>query len=107
MPNRRLPKFRLKLSLILGSVGAPAFTLALAFGQHLLVLLSLFVVIVAVFLGGRRLTCPKCGKGHVAIAVDVTCRILFPRDDDAMKARRLRAALLRRRAGQRDGSGEL
>ena len=62
MPNRRLPKFRRKLSLILLSVGAPAFILSLALGHHLFVLLSLLVVIVAVFLGGSRLTCPKCGK---------------------------------------------
>ncbi len=111
MPNRRLAKFRLKLSLILLSVGAPAFILTIVFGQHLLVLLSLFVVILAVFLGGRRLTCPKCGKGHVAIAVDVTCcchcgASYFP-DDDAMKARRPPSAPANRHpAAQSEGSGE-
>lgn len=72
MTNRTLSKFRLRLSLILLSVGAPAFILAVAFGQHLLVLLSLLAVIVAVFMGGRRFTCRKCGKRHAAIAVEVT-----------------------------------
>ena len=72
MPNRRIPKFRLKLSLILLSVGVSAFILTIALGQHLFVLLSLFVVILGVLLGGSRLVCPKCGKRHAAIGVEVT-----------------------------------
>jgi hypothetical protein len=71
MPNRQFSKVRLKLSLILLTVGAPAFIIALAFGQHVLVLLSLFPLIFGVALGTSRLVCPQCGKRNLAIATDV------------------------------------
>ncbi len=73
MTNRRLSKFRLKLSLILLCLGPGAFILSLAFRQNLLVLVSLGVAVLGVAIGKNRLTCPKCGKSHLAIGADVRC----------------------------------
>jgi len=73
MANRRLSKFRLKLSLILLCVGPGAFILTLALRQHVLVLLSLCVAVLGVAMGKNRLTCPKCGKAQLTIGADVTC----------------------------------
>ncbi len=73
MTNRRLSNFRLKLSLILLCVGPGAFILTLAFRHNLLVLVSLAVAALGVAIGKNRLTCPKCGKTHLAIGTDVKC----------------------------------
>ena len=73
MPNRRLPRLRLRLSLWLLALGGFAFFVMLALGQHLLVLLSLFVAVLGILLGKNRLVCSRCGKAHLAVGADVAC----------------------------------
>lgn len=73
MPNHRLSTFRLRLSLGLLAVGGFAFFVMLALGQHVLVLVSLFLAVLGVLLGKNRLVCSRCGKAHLAIGSDVAC----------------------------------
>jgi uncharacterized membrane protein YqjE len=73
MPNRRLSRFRLRVSLVLLSVGGFAFLVMIALGQHVLGLVSLCAAVLGVLMGKNRLVCPSCGKTHLAIAAEVRC----------------------------------
>jgi len=73
MPNRRLSRFRLKVSLVLLSMGGFAFLVLLALGEHVLGLISLGAAVVGVLMGKNRLVCPNCGKAQLAIGAEVKC----------------------------------
>jgi hypothetical protein len=73
MPNRRLSRFRLKVSLVLLSMGGFAFLVLMALGEHVLGLISLGAAVAGILMGKNRLVCPNCGKAQLAIGAEVKC----------------------------------
>lgn len=73
MTNRRLSRYRLKVSLVLLSMGGFAFLIMIALGRHVLGLASLCAAVLGVLIGKNRLVCPNCGKTQLAIGTEVPC----------------------------------